>query len=74
MAGGGARRGFSFGETDEFGYQSVIDRVSVHDFHATMLALLGFDHLRFTYPVSGVNMRLTNVTKPGSEVVRAVMA
>ena len=39
-----------------------------------LLALLGFDHLRFTYPVSGVNMRLTNVTKPGSEVVRAVMA
>jgi len=74
MAGGGVRRGHSYGETDDFGYQSVVDRVSVHDFHATLLALLGFDHLRFTYPVSGVNMRLTNVTKPGSEIVRGVMA
>ena len=74
MAGGGVRRGHTYGETDDFGYQSVVDRVSVHDFHATLLALLGFDHLRFTYPVSGVNMRLTNVTKPGSEIVRGVMA
>lgn len=74
MAGGGVRRGVTYGETDDFGYQSVVDRVSVHDLHATMLHLLGFDHLRFTYPVSGVNMRLTNVTQPGSEVVRAVLA
>jgi hypothetical protein len=74
MAGGGAKAGFSYGETDEFGYQSVIDRVSVHDFHATLLHLLGFDHLKFTYPVSGVNQRLTNVTKPGSEVIQAVLA
>jgi hypothetical protein len=74
MAGGGVKGGISFGETDEFGYQSVIDRVSIHDLHATMLALLGFDHMRFTYPVSGVNQRLTNVTKPGSEIVRAIMA
>ncbi|HKX62200.1 MAG TPA: DUF1501 domain-containing protein [Verrucomicrobiae bacterium] len=74
MAGAGIRRGFSYGETDEFGYQAVVDRVSVHDLHATMLHLLGFDHLKFTYPVSGVNQRLTNVTKPGSEVIRAVLA
>lgn len=74
MAGGGVKRGFSYGETDDFGYQSVVDRVSVHDFHATLLHLLGFDHLRFTYPVSGVNMRLTNVTKPGSEVIQGVLA
>jgi hypothetical protein len=74
LAGGGVKPGFSYGETDEFGYQSVIDRVSIHDFHATLLALLGFDHLRFTYPVSGVNQRLSNVTKPGSEVVKAILA
>ena len=74
MAGGGVRRGTTYGETDDFGYQSVVDRVSVHDFHATLLHLLGFDHLRLTYPVSGVNMRLTNVTKPGSAVVRGVLA
>ena len=73
MAGGGVKGGLSYGETDDFGYQSVIDRVSVHDFHATMLHLLGFDHMKFTYPVSGVNMRLTNVTKPGSEVVKGVL-
>ncbi len=74
MAGGGVRGGYTHGETDDFGFQAAIDRVSVHDFHATVLALLGFDHLRLTYPVSGVNMRLTNVTKPGSQVVRAVVA
>lgn len=74
MAGGGTKRGFTHGETDEFGYQAAIDRVSVHDFHATMLALLGFDHMRLTYPVSGVNQRLSNVTKPGSNVVKAVIA
>ena len=74
MAGGGVKGGLSYGETDDFGDQSVVDKVSVHDFHATLLHLLGFDHLKFTYPVSGVNMRLTNVTKPGSEVVRALMA
>ncbi|MCC7376522.1 MAG: DUF1501 domain-containing protein [Verrucomicrobiales bacterium] len=73
IAGGGVKGGYTHGETDDFGYQSAIDRVSVHDFHATMLALLGFDHLRLNYPVSGVNMRLTNVTKPGSQVVKAVM-
>ncbi len=74
MAGGGVKGGLSYGETDDFGYQAVIDKVSVHDFHATMLHVLGFDHLKFTYPVSGVNMRLTNVTKPGSEVVKGVLA
>ncbi len=74
MAGGGVRGGYTHGETDDFGFQAAIDRVSVHDFHATVLALLGFDHLRLNYPVSGVNMRLTNVTKPGSQVVKAVIA
>jgi hypothetical protein len=74
MAGGGARPGTSFGETDDMGYQAVVDRVSVHDFHATMMHLLGFDHLRFTYPFRGVNQRLTNVTKPGSRVVKEVLA
>lgn len=74
MAGGGAKPGYTHGETDEFGFQSVVDRVSIPDFHATIMALLGFDHLRFTYPVQGVNQRLTNVTKPGSEPVKAVMA
>jgi hypothetical protein len=51
-----------------------VDKVSVHDMHATMLHLLGFNHLQFTYPVQGVNQRLTNVTKPGSEIVRSILA
>jgi len=74
MAGGGVKGGYTHGETDDFGFQSVIDRVSIPDFHATLLALLGFDHLRLTYPVQGVDQRLSNVTKPGSQVVKAVIA
>jgi len=74
MAGGGVRAGYTHGETDELGFQALIDPVSIPDFHATILALLGFDHLRLTYPFQGVNQRLTNVTKPGSQVVKAVMA
>ena len=74
LAGGGVKRGFSYGATDDLGYQSVVDPVSVHDLHATMLHLLGFDHLRLTYPYSGVNQRLSNVTKPGSRVVKEILA
>ena len=61
-------------ETDELGFQSVIDRVSIPDFHATLLHLLGFDHLRLTYPFQGVNARLSNVTKPGSKVIEGILA
>jgi hypothetical protein len=74
MAGGGVKPGLSYGSTDEMGYQAVVDKVSVHDFHATVLALLGFDHLRFNYPINGVPMRLSNVTKPGSKPVPGLMA
>ena len=74
MAGGGVKAGTSYGETDEMGYQAVVDKVSVADFHATVLALLGFDHQRFNYPVNGLPMRLSNVTKPGSKVVRGMMS
>ena len=44
MAGGGVKPGFSYGETDPIGYESIIDKVSVHDLHATLLELMGFDH------------------------------
>ena len=74
MAGGSVKGGFSYGATDELGYQAVEDKVSVHDFHATLLALLGFDHLRLTYPLQGVRQRLTNVTRPGSRVVEEILA
>jgi hypothetical protein len=61
MAGGGIKGGVTHGSTDEFGYNAVEDVVSVHDFHATMLHLLGIDHERFTYKFQGLDMRLTGV-------------
>lgn len=61
MAGGGIKPGITYGATDEFGYHAVENRVSVHDFHATMLHLLGIDHERFTYKFQGLDMRLTGV-------------
>lgn len=74
MAGGGSKGGLSYGQTDDMGYQALVDRVSVHDLHATMLALLGFDHQRLTYPYRGVNQRLSNVTRPGSRVISELIA
>ncbi len=61
MAGGGIKPGMSYGETDEFGYNIVKDPVSVHDFHATMLHLLGMHHEQFTYRHLGRRYRLTDV-------------
>lgn len=73
MAGGGVKAGTSYGETDPIGYEAVKDKVSVHDLHATMLHLLGFDHEKLTYPFQGVGQRLTNITKPGTKVVKGVI-
>ncbi len=61
MAGGGVKPGLVFGETCEFGYNVVRDPVHVHDFHATMLHLLGIDHERLTYRHQGRRFRLTDV-------------
>src|SRR5487761_2602664 len=61
MAGGGAKPGLVHGETDDFSYNIVKDPVHVHDFHATALKLLGFDHLKFTYRFQGLDQRLTGV-------------
>lgn len=61
MAGAGIKGGTSYGETDEIGYKAVVDPVTVHDLHATMLHLLGMDHKRLTYPHNGRNYRLTDV-------------
>ncbi|MCG8649113.1 MAG: DUF1501 domain-containing protein, partial [Pirellulales bacterium] len=61
MAGGGVRAGTTYGATDEFGFRAVENRVSVHDLHATMLHLLGFDHERLTYRYAGRDFRLTDV-------------
>jgi len=61
LAGGGVQGGTSLGGTDDFGYNAVKDVVHMHDFHATMLHLLGVDHLRLTYPFQGRDFRLTDV-------------
>jgi len=61
LAGGGVKGGTVYGETDEFGFQAVKDRVHVHDLHATMLQLLGFDHTKLTYRYAGRDFRLTDV-------------
>ena len=61
MAGGGVRGGTAYGNTDEFGYQAVENRVHVHDLHATMMHLMGFDHERLTYRHAGRDFRLTDV-------------
>jgi uncharacterized protein (DUF1501 family) len=61
MAGGGAKPGVVYGETDDFSYNIVKDGVHVHDFHATMLRLLGIDHERLNYFYQGRRFRLTDV-------------
>jgi arylsulfatase A-like enzyme len=61
MAGAGVKRGFSFGATDDFGHQAVENVVDVHDFHATVLHLLGLDHERLTFYHNGTQRRLTDV-------------
>ncbi len=71
MAGGGIRPGITYGETDELGYYAVKDAVDVHDLHATMLYLLGIDHLRMTYRYLGRDFRLTDVA---GNVVKGILA
>ena len=61
LAGGGTRPGLTLGETDEFGFNAVSDKVHVHDLHATLLHLLGFDHTRLTHRFQGRDFRLTDV-------------
>lgn len=61
MAGGGVKPGIVYGETDDFSYNIARDGVHVHDFHATMLHLLGVNHERLTYFYQGRYFRLTDV-------------
>ena len=71
LAGGGIKGGTIHGATDEFGFKAVQDPVSVHDLHATILHLLGFDHERLTYRYAGRDFRLTDVS---GQVVRSILA
>ena len=61
LAGAGVKRGFSFGATDEFGYKAIENVATVHDFHATILALLGLNHERLSFYHNGIERRLTDV-------------
>jgi hypothetical protein len=61
LAGGGVRGGMTCGATDDFGFRAVENKVHVHDLHATLLYLLGFDHEKLTYRYSGRDFRLTDV-------------
>ena len=61
LAGGGVKRGLTYGATDELGMNAVENRVHVHDLHATLLYLLGIDHEKLTYRYSGRDFRLTDV-------------
>lgn len=71
LAGGGIKGGQVHGATDDFGFQAIENKVSVHDLHATMLKLLGFDHERLTYRFAGRDFRLTDVH---GEVVTGLLA
>ena len=71
LAGGGIRGGISYGGSDDFGYYAVDRPVHINDLHATMLHLLGIDHLRLTYRYQGRDFRLTDV---GGHVVRDILA
>jgi uncharacterized protein (DUF1501 family) len=61
LAGGGFKPGFTFGETDEFGHHAIVDKVHMHDLHATILHALGLDHEKLTYRYAGRDFRLTDV-------------
>ena len=71
MAGGGLKKGIAYGETDEFGNAAVINPLTVHDIHATLLHQLGIDHTRLTYRHGGRDYRLTDVH---GEVVKGIVA
>jgi hypothetical protein len=71
MGGGGIKPGMTYGETDDIGYHIVNNPVHVHDFHATMLHLLGIDHERFTYRFQGRDFRLTDVS---GKVVKDILS
>ena len=71
MAGGGVKGGMTYGETDEFGFKAAVDKVHVHDLHATILHLLGLNHERLTFRHAGRDYRLTDVY---GRVVREIIA
>ncbi len=73
LAGGGFRAGHMHGATDDFGYRSVEQRVSVHDLHATLLHALGLDHERLTFPNEGRDASLTDAEVTGAKLVHSLL-
>jgi hypothetical protein len=71
LAGGGAKRGISYGKTDEFGYQAIENPVHMHDLNATILHLLGLNHEKLTFKYKGLDFRLTTVS---GEAVKSVIS
>ncbi len=71
MAGGGVRGGMSYGESDQFGFRAMVDKVHIHDLHATILHLMGFDHERLVYRHAGRDFRLTDIA---GQVVQKILA
>jgi hypothetical protein len=71
LAGAGVKAGHAHGATDEFGHKAVVDKVHMHDLHATILSLLGLDHERLTYRYSGRPFRLTDVS---GTIVKDILA
>ena len=61
MAGAGVKQGFRYGRTDEYGYYAIENRCTIHDFHATLLHMMGLDHTKLTYKFQGRYFRLTDV-------------
>jgi Protein of unknown function (DUF1501) len=74
LAGGGFRRGYCHGQTDDFGYRAVQDTLSVHDLHATLLHALGLDHTHLTYPHEGRPGSLTDAVVTRAQVVDQLLA
>jgi len=70
MAGAGIKKGITYGETDEFGYNVTKNPVHVHDFQATLMHLLGIDHEKFTFKFQGRRYRLTDVA---GKVVKGIL-
>ena len=71
FAGGGMKGGAQYGQTDEFGYKAIANRTSVNDLHATVLHLMGLDHLKLTYNHNGRDYRLTDVA---GEIIHDILA
>ena len=71
MAGAGVKAGTAYGATDEYGWFAVENKVHIHDLHATIMQLMGFDHTKLTYRFNGRDFRLTDV---GGNLIREILA